>query len=222
MSGGNDMQLIVIGCGRVGAGLAQNLNQRGHAVTVVDTDPNAFNQLGPAFRGQKIVGVGFDRKVLLGAGVERTDGLAAVTSSDETNVVTAQVARQVFRVPKVVARVNQPRQAAIYHRLGLQTIAPTTWGISRIADLLCRSQLDTVLTLGNGEVNIVHVEISPELIGKSVHELSMIGEIAVVSITRRGQAFLPTPGTLFEAGDLAHIAVMNGSTDRLNALLGLR
>lgn len=213
------MRIIVIGCGRVGAGLAQNLNQRGHAVTVVDSDPDAFRRLGPTFRVEHIVGIGFDREVLLGAGIERADGLAAVTASDETNVVTAQAARQVFRVPKVIARVNDPRQAAIYHRLGLQTIAPTTWGINRIADLLCHSQLDTVLTLGNGEVDIVQVEIPQALVGKSVRDLSILGEISVTAITRSGKAFLPTPGTLFEAGDQAHIAVMSGATDRLNSLL---
>jgi trk system potassium uptake protein TrkA len=215
------MLFIVIGCGRVGAGLAQNLNQRGHTVTVVDSDPDAFNQLGPAFRGQKIAGIGFDRDVLLRAGIERADGLAAVTASDETNVVTAQVARQVFRVPKVVARVNQPRQAAVYHRLGLQTIAPTTWGISRIADLLCHSQLDTILSLGNGEVDIIQVEIPPALVGKSVKDLTILGEITVVAITRSSRAFLPTLGTVFEVGDQAQVAVMSNASERLNALLGL-
>jgi trk system potassium uptake protein TrkA len=215
------MLLIVIGCGRVGAGLAQNLNQRGHTVTVVDSDPDAFNQLSPAFRGQKIAGIGFDRDVLLRAGIERADGLAAVTASDETNVVTAQVARQVFRVPKVVARVNHPRQAAIYQRLGLQTIAPATWGISRIADLLCLSQLDTVLSLGNGEVDIMQVEIPPALVGKSVRDITILGEISVVALTRGSKAFLPTLGTVFEAGDQAHVAVTSTASERLSALLGL-
>lgn len=219
---GDMMHMIVIGCGRVGAGLAQNLNQRGHVVTVVDRDTHAFDQLGPTFRGHRITGIGFDRDVLLQAGIERADGLAAVTASDETNVVTAQVARQVFHVPKVVARVNHPRQAAIYHRLGLQTIAPTVWGINRIADVLCHSQLDTMLTLGNGEMDIVQAEIPPTLVGKQVRDLSVIGEIAVTAITRSGKAFLPTPGTLFEANDQVHVAVMNTATDRLNTLLGLR
>lgn len=216
------MQMIVIGCGRVGVGLAQNLHQRGHSVTVVDRDPRAFDQLSLAFRGKKITGIGFDRDVLLQAGIERADGLAAVTASDESNVVAAQVARQVFRVPKVVARVNHPRQAAIYHRLGLQTIAPTIWGINRIADVLCHSQLDTMLGLGNGEVDIVQVEITPLLVGKQVHDLSVIGEIAVVAVVRKGKAFLPIPGTRFEANDQVQVAVMNTAIDRLNTLLGLR
>lgn len=215
------MLFIVIGCGRVGSGLAQNLNQRGQTVTVVDSDPDAFSQLGPAFRGQKVVGVGFDRDVLLRAGIERADGLAAVTASDETNVVTAQVARQVFRVPKVVARVNHPRQAAIYHRLGLQTISPMIWGINRIADLLCHSQLDTILSLGNGEVDLIQVDIPLALVGKSVRDITVLGEISVVAITRSSKAFLPTQGTVFEVGDQAHIAVMSSASERLNALLGL-
>jgi trk system potassium uptake protein len=215
------MKFIVIGCGRVGAGLAQNLNQRGHRVTVVDSDPDAFSPLGSAFHGDKIMGVGFDRDVLIRANIESADGLAAVTASDETNVVTAQVARQFFRVPKVIARVNHPRQAAIYHRLGLQTIAPTIWGISRIADMLCHSQLDTILSLGNGEVDIIQVEIPRALTGKSVQNLTALGEIAVVAITRNGKAFLPTLGTVFENGDQAHIALISSASEALNRLLGL-
>lgn len=215
------MKFIIIGCGRVGSGLAQNLNQRGHNVIVVDNDANAFNQLGPAFRGQKIVGVGFDRDVLLQAEIDQADGLAAVTASDETNVVTAQVARQVFRVPKIIARVNNPRQAAIYHRLGLQTIAPTTWGISHIAEMLCHSQLDTVLSLGSGEVDIIQVEIPAALVGKSVQNLTSLGEISVVTITRNSKAFLPTSGTIFEYGDHVHIAVINSALEQLSLLLGL-
>lgn len=215
------MLIIVIGCGRVGAGLAQNLNQRGHMVNVVDSNPDAFDQLGPAFRGQKIAGIGFDRDVLVRAGIERADGLAAVTSSDETNVVTAQVARHVFHVPRAVARINHPRQAAIYQRLGLQTIAPAAWGISRIADLLCHSQLGVAMSLGNGEVDILQVDIPLALAGKAVRDITVLGEITVVAITRSSRAFLPTQGTVFEVGDQAHVAVMSTASERLSALLGL-
>jgi trk system potassium uptake protein TrkA len=215
------MHFIVIGCGRVGAGLTQELNQRGHTVAIVDSDAEAFSQLGPSFEGRKIVGIGFDRDVLLGAGIERADGLATVTAGDEVNVVTAQVARQVFSVPSVVARVNHPRQAAIYHRLGLQTIVPTTWEIGRITDLLCHSRLDTILSLGNGEVDIMQVDIPPSLVGKWVRDLAILGEITVVAITRGGRAFLPTLGTVFEAGDQVCVAVMSSASGRLNALLGL-
>jgi trk system potassium uptake protein TrkA len=205
----------------MGAGLAQTLNLNGHSVTVVDKDPVAFERLGPAFRGQTVVGVGFDRDVLLQAGIERADGLAAVTDSDEANVVAARLASQVFRVPRVVARLYDTRQAEIYRRLGLQTIAPVTWGIHQIADLLCYSPLDTVLSLGSGEVDVVKTEIPPLLAGRTVDELTVPGEIQVVAISRGGTTFLPTLGTVFQNGDLVHLVVLAASADRLRALLGL-
>jgi len=205
----------------MGAGLAQTLNLSGHAVTVVDNDPAAFGRLGPAFKGQTVVGVGFDRDVLLQAGIERADGLAAVTASDEANVVAARLASQVFHVPRVVARLYDTRQAEIYRRLGLQTIAPVTWGIHQIADLLCYSPLDTVLSLGSGEVDVVKTEIPPLLAGRTVNELMVPGEIQVVAISRGGTTFLPTLGTVFQNGDLVHLVVLAASADRLRALLGL-
>ncbi len=122
------MRIIIIGCGRMGAGLARTLTLRGLTVTVVDSDQAAFERLGPAFSGQTIAGVGFDREVLLKAGIARADGLAAVTSSDDANVVAARLGRQIFRVPRVVARLYDPRKAEIYRRLGIQTISTTAWG----------------------------------------------------------------------------------------------
>jgi trk system potassium uptake protein TrkA len=215
------MKFLIIGCGRMGAGLAQTLNLRGHTVTVVDRDPATFARLGPAFKGQTVVGVGFDRDVLLEAGIERADGLAAVTASDEANVVTARLASQVFRVPRVVARLYDPGKAEIYHRLGLQTIAPVTWGVHRVADLLCYSPLNTVASLGSGDVDVVEVEAPPLLAGRTVRELTIPGEIIVVGITRRGKTFLPTLGTIFEDRDLLHLAVLDTSGDRLKEMLGL-
>jgi trk system potassium uptake protein len=215
------MRIIVIGCGRVGAGLAQTLIQRHHKVTVVDSNPEAFERLGPTFQGQIVEGIGFDREVLIQANIERADGLAAVTSSDEINVVAAQLARQVFRVPRVVARLYDPRQAEIYRHLGLQTISQVSWGVNRIADLLCYSPLDTVITLGDGRVDIVQTDVPHLLVGRSLQELSLSGEANVVAIHRGGRTFLPTSGTLFEAGDRIYLAVLATSAERLKALLGL-
>lgn len=215
------MRFIVIGCGRIGTGLAQNLLQRGHDVTVIDSDPSAFEALGPLFRGTTVAGIGIDRDVLLRAGIERSDGLAAVTSSDETNVVAAQIARQIFRVPHVAARVNQPRQAAVYHRLGLQTISPTTWAINRIADVLCHSRLSVVGSLGTGEVDLLQVEIPSTLAGKLVRDLTITSEVTLVAITRGHKTFLPTQGTVLEAGDQVHVAMVSSAADQLNRMLGL-
>lgn len=216
------MKIIVIGCGRMGAGLAQALSLQGHAVTVVDADPAAFDRLGPSFKGHTVAGSAVDRETLLAAGMERADGLAAVTASDEANVVAARLAMQVFHVPRVVARLYDPRKAEIYRRLGLHTITPVTWGIHRMAELLCYSRLDTVASLGSGEVDIVETEVPPLLVGRTVTELTVAGEALVVSISRAGKTFLPTLATVFHKGDLVHVAVLVTSADRLRQILGLQ
>lgn len=214
------MRIIIVGCGRLGSGLAKLLSMQGHAVTVVDSDPLAFERLGPTFKGKTVVGVGFDREVLIQAGIERADCLTAVTASDDANVVAARLASQVFHVPRVVARLYDPRKAEIYQRLGLQTISPVTWGINRIADLLCRSPLETVVSLGS-DVDIIEAEVPSLLVGRTVKEMTILGEVHVVAITRSGKTFLPTQGTVFQAGDLVHLAVLATSVERVKALLGL-
>jgi trk system potassium uptake protein TrkA len=214
------MRYLIIGCGRVGAGLASLLVRNGHAVAIVDKDPLAFEKLGAKFKGQTVTGVGFDRDVLMKAGIERVDGVAAVTASDEANVVAARIARDIFRVPRVVARLYDIRRAEIYKRLGLQTIAPTGWGINRIAELLLYSPLEVVCTIGSGNVELVEVEMTPLLVGKTVRDLTVSGEIHVVAITRASRTFLPTLGTIFQERDLIHLAVMADSTGRLNEMLG--
>jgi trk/ktr system potassium uptake protein len=212
------MRIIIIGCGRMGAGLAQTLGRRGHAVTVVDRDSAAFEQLGTNFKGHTVVGVGFDREVLVHAGIERADGLAAVTASDETNVVAARLARLVFRVPRAVARLYDPRKAEIYRRLGVQTISTTAWGIHRIAELLGYSEFDSLASLGSGAVDLVEVAVPQLLVGRTVDEMTIPGEVHVVAISRAGATFLPTLGTRFQAGDLVHLSVLATSIERLRAL----
>ena len=214
------MKILIIGCGRVGAGLAKTLVGPGHSVTVVDKDPLAFEKLGGKFKGQIMAGIGFDRDVLLKAGIERADGVAVVTSSDEANVVASRIARDIFRVPRVVARLYDVRQAEIYKRLGIQTIAPTGWGVNRIADLLLYSPLETVFTIGSGEVELVVAEVPLLLIGKTVRDLTVAGEIHTVSITRDNKTFLPTLGTIFREKDLLHLVMLATSTSRLKELLG--
>jgi trk system potassium uptake protein TrkA len=214
------MKSIIIGCGRVGAGLAQSLCQRRQSVTVVDQEATTFERLGTRFTGQTIVGAGLDREVLLQAGIEHADGLAAVTGSDDTNVVLARLARQVFRVPRVVARLHDPRHAEVYRQLGIQTITPLTWGIQRLSELLSYTHLNTTLSLGSGEVDLVEVELPYLLAGRTVNELTLLGEIHVAAISREGRTFLPTLGTVFQEGDLVHLVVLGSSAVRLTALLG--
>jgi trk system potassium uptake protein TrkA len=213
------MNIIIIGCGRMGSGLAHLLSLRGHALTVVDKEEGAFAALGPAFKGRTLVGVGFDRAVLLAAGVERADGVAAVTNSDEVNIVAARIARTMFRVPSVVARVVDPQKAEIYQRLGVQTISTTVWGINRIANLLSNNELDVICDLSSS-AQMVQMALPAQLAGRTVQNLTIPGEVHVVAIKRSGQTFLPTGSAGLQAGDLLYLAVQAASADRLTALLG--
>lgn len=213
------MRVIVIGCGRLGSGLARALALRGHLVVVVDRDQTTFEQLGPGFEGQTIAGHAFDREALLHAGIERADALAAATASDDVNVIIARAARLFYRVPRVVARLYDPRKAEIYRRLGVQTIASTTWGINRIVELLSYSDLDALVSLG-ANVDLVDTDVPHSLAGQLVSALNVPGEIQVVAISRGGDTFLPTSESRFQAEDLIHVAMLATSAARLQALLG--
>lgn len=215
------MKMIIVGCGLIGSGLAQQLSRSGHTVTVVDSNPEAFSKLGPAFSGKTIEGVGFDKDVLLRAKIDRVDALAAVTSSDEANAVIARLAREVYRVPKVVARMYNRQKAEIYKRLGVETISSTTWGIKRAAELLLYSPLNSVLSLGEGDVDILELRAPTLLVGHKVQELAVMGEIHVTAISRGSGTFLPTMGTVFEKDDLLYLAVATASAARLKKLLGM-
>jgi len=215
------MKVIIVGCGRMGSGLAINLSKRGDNVVVVDTNPDSFILLGEKFTGKTVVGVGFDRDVLEKAEISRTDAVVVCTNSDETNALIGRISRNIFKVPHVISRLYDPRKAEIYRSFGIQTISTTTWGIQRATEMISYAGLDSVLTIGNSEVEIVRVEIPPLLVGRSVNELTIIGEIQVISITRANKSFLPTRGTEFENDDVIFLALYSKSASRLKQLLGL-
>jgi trk system potassium uptake protein len=215
------MKIIIMGCGRVGEQAARFLSEEGHNVTVIDQDANALERLGGNFKGSKIKGVGFDRQVLLNAGIEHADAFTATSSSDNANIVAARIARIVFHVPIVITRLYDPRRAEIYRRLGLITISSTTWGAKRICELISHADLDPVFSFGNGEVNLVAVELPPQLVGRRVRDLTVAGEIMVVNITRQGIALLPLSGTEFQEDDLLHLAVAAQAMDRVRSMLGM-
>lgn len=213
------MKMIIVGCGRLGCDLALALVQEGHSVAVVDNDESAFEKLGTRFSGRRITGVGFDQDVLLQAGIESADGLAAVTASDNANIITGRIAKNIYCVPQVVARLYEPHRAEVYRRLGLQTISPTSWGANRIMQILTHSRLDPVLELGSGEVSLVEIEIGPKLDGRKVQDLNISTEIKVMAITRNGRAFIPSATNNFILGDRVLIAVLQSAQTNFDALV---
>jgi len=215
------MRVIIMGCGRVGEQLARLMSEDGHDVAVIDYDATALARLGPDFKGRRIKGIGFDQDVLLRAGIEDADGFAAMSSSDNVNVVAARIARTIFHVPRVVARLFEPERAEVYRRLGLVTISSTTWGAERTRELLTHAELDAVRSFGAGEVQLLEVEVPPRLVGHSVRDLSVPGEVMVITITRDGKALLPSLGAVFRSGDVVHLAVLSDAMDRIARLLDL-
>ncbi len=155
------MKMIVVGCGRVGAELADRLSQRGHQVVVIDQSEDAFHNLPADFKGRVVEGQALSQDVLRRAGITHADGLAAVTSSDSINAVVAHIAREEYNVPSVVVRNFNSRWRTMHEVFGLQVVSSTSWGAQRIEELLYQPEIRTVFSAGNGEVELYEFLAGP-------------------------------------------------------------
>lgn len=213
------MNIIIVGCGRTGSLLARSLAHKGHHVVVVDQNPEQFSRLGPDFRGRTVTGLGFDRDVLLRAGIESAHGVAAVTSDEMANLLVAFVARRHFHVPHVVARLFEPERAALYQAIGVPVVTAAEWRTNRIEHLLCHAALNVIDTLGNGEVTVVEIEVPPAWAGRSFGFLSSPERIVPTVLIRGGTAYLPAPDLPLEAGDIIRVSVATEALDDLRSML---
>jgi len=191
---------------------------QGVDVTIIDKNKSAFDALGSTFKGRTVEGIGFDQKVLSKAGIEKADALAAVTASDEANIVAARMARSFFKVPFVAARVYEPRKAKIYRRLGIQTISPVTLGIERLTSILVYPNLNIERSLGAGQVSLVDVEAGQTLAAKTLKDIEIPGEIKLVALTRNGRTSLPNDALVFQNGDILHLSVTSSARNKVNHL----
>lgn len=215
------MKIIVMGCGRVGSQVSQLLVKHGHEVTVIDHDANALSKLGADFKGKVVRGLGFDRNVLIEAGVEQAEAFVTASSSDNANIVAARIARNIFRVPRVVARLYDPVRAEVYQRLGLTTISSTAWGAARIVEVVTHADLDVIQVFRDGGTSLVRVEVPASLNRRQVMQMNIPGEVLVVAITRNDQTFIPVSGTEFQEGDIIYLSVIPSAMARLEELLGI-
>ncbi|MBI5842746.1 MAG: TrkA family potassium uptake protein [Chloroflexi bacterium] len=215
------MKIIIMGCGRVGSQVSLLLVRHGHEVTVIDHDANALARLGTEFKGKVVRGLGFDRNVLLEAGVETAEGFVAASSSDNANIVAARIARNIFRVPRVVARLYDPVRAEVYQRLGLTTISSTAWGAERIVEVVTHADLDVLHVFRDGGTTLVRVEAPARLNGHRVAQMNIPSEVSVTAITRNDHTFIPVSGTEFQEGDVIYLAVIPSAMLRLEELLGI-
>ncbi len=201
------MNLIVVGCGRVGAELCYHLFKRGHQVVVVDIDKQAFNRLHPDFRGRTLEGEGLAEGVLERAGVRDADGLAAVTNSDTLNAVIAHAARTLYNVPNVVARNYDPNLRTVIEAFGLQTVGSTSWGAQRVEELLMYPSQRMVYSTGNGEVEVYEMYIPEAWNGHALGELlEPLKQCYPVALARAGRSSLPEAGTILQTGDLLDVS----------------
>jgi trk system potassium uptake protein TrkA len=208
------MHVVIMGCGRTGSRLARRLDREGHSVAIIDKDPGSFHLLDLDFKGKAVEGIGFDSEVLVDAGIERADAFIAVSSGDNSNIVSSIIAKDVFHVPKVITRIYDPRRASIYRRFGIPTVAPVQWGVNKIFDLLSPEHSFSRETFGAGEVELLEFELPSNLVGRRAGDFYVPGEVHVATIERYGEAILPVAGTTFQAGDTLSVLVLRHAMDK--------
>ena len=195
------MHVVIMGCGRVGSTLAQSLEHRGYSVAVIDVNPDAFRRLGGDFRGNTVTGIGFDRDVLIEAGIEQADAFAAVSSGDNSNIISARVARETFGVQRVVARIYDSKRAEVYERLGIPTVATVRWTADRMLRHLVPDGHVEVWRDPTSKVSIMEVPLHGDWVGRSIKSLEENSGARVAYVMRFGMGTLPTASTLIQDGD---------------------
>jgi trk system potassium uptake protein TrkA len=216
------MKVIVVGCGRMGSELAYLLYKRGQEVSVIDNSPAAFNNLPPDFQGHLIEGDAMALDVLRRAGIENTNALAVVTSSDNLNLVIGHVANSVYNVPKVIARNFEPRLREIFETFNLQVVSATNWGAQRMEEMIYHENIRAVYSAGNGEVEIYELTLPVGWDRKLVADLSLSeGCCILASITRAGRSFIPRQDDELLVGDRLHLSSTFEGIEDLRKRLGL-
>jgi trk system potassium uptake protein TrkA len=209
-----------MGCGRVGSTLAHSLEDVGHTVSVIDRDKAAFRRLGPTFAGQQVAGVGFDRDTLIESGIERAGAFAAVSSGDNSNIISARVARETFGVENVVARIYDPKRVEVYQRLGIPTVGTVKWTTDQMLRRLLPEGSHAEWREPTGHIALAEVAYNPAWVGRRLTRLEEAGGVRVAFIRRNGDGTLPGPDTVLQEGDLVYVAaqaVRLGDVERIFA-----
>lgn len=213
------MHVVIMGCGRVGSGLAIDLEAAGHSVSVIDQTREAFRRLGADFKGNTIAGVGFDRDTLLEAGIERADAFAAVSNGDNSNILAARVARETYGIQNVVARIYDPARAEIYQRLGIPTVATVLWTTDQIIRRLAPDGARTEWRDASGVVSLAEVHLHHGWFGQPAHSIQENTNARLAFITRLGEGMIPNHNTVLQEGDLVHVMVMDSELANVQAAL---
>lgn len=216
---GDSLNVVIMGCGRVGSDLTVELCKAGHRVSVIDKRADAFDRLPPGFEAREVIGLGFDRDVLEDAGIKDADAFLAVSSGDNSNIVSARVAREYYNVPHVIARINDPRRADIYERLNIPTVAPVRAAVKQIMLLMFHPREEIRESLAGGDLLRVRIEVPRALVGKPVSAISEPGRVQVVGVERGGTGFIPVAESTFQENDAAQVILHRDAMESLDRLL---
>jgi trk system potassium uptake protein len=208
------MYVIIVGCGRVGSELGKLLSNEGHNVVIIDRDPASFDRLGQAFNGLTMVGNGFDLELLKQVGIEKADAFCAVTNGDNTNLISAQVAKKIFKVPKVLARVYDPQRAHIYTSLGLDILSGTILFAAMLRDKIIESRFSSYL-IETKDLGLIEIEVKLGLSGKTAQEINIAGEFMVAAIRRLDGVIIPEEKTVFKEKDILMAVVKVASLEKI-------
>lgn len=209
------MHIVIMGCGRVGSTLASILEDLGHTVAIIDQDPEAFRKLRAGYHGSKITGIGFDRDVLIEAGIEKAGAFAAVSSGDNSNVIAARVVRESFDVQRVAARIYDPRRAEVYQRLGIPTVATVRWTADQMLRRLLPEGAATLWRDPTGTVVLAEVAACDDWLGAKVSALESAAQARIAYISRLGETLLPGHGTVLQQGDVLYVLAREDHLDRI-------
>lgn len=213
------VHVIVVGCGRVGSELALNLDRLGHSVAVIDKNEKAFRRLTEPWGGRTVLGSGFDRDHLEQADVSAASALAAVTSGDNTNILTARIARETYQIANVVARIYDPRRAVIYQRLGIPTVATVTWTTDQVMRRLFPELTTSEWTDASGQLLLVERLLPDRWAGRRLAGLNLDGDAHLVAVTRNNVPRLDAVDLVGREADVLHLAVRKEALDALEGRL---
>ncbi len=212
------MHIVIMGCGRVGSTLAHSLEDRGHSVAVVDQNPEAFRRLGPDFRGITVTGVGFEQRVLVEAGIERADAFAAVSSGDNSNIISARLARETYGVHRVVARIYDQKRAEVYERLGIPTVATVRWTADRMLRALCPDGNVEIWRDPTSTVALIEIAVHPGWVAHRLRTLEEATGARIAYIHRFGVGMLPTESTVVQDGDQIFMLVTDDMIEQVTKI----
>jgi trk system potassium uptake protein len=213
------VHVVILGCGRVGSLLAQELDALGHSVAIIDQDPKAFRRLGHDYTGSTVTGMGFDRQTLENAGIERAHAFAAVSSGDNTNIISARVARETYGVEHVVARIYDLGRAEIYERLGIPTVATVAWTAGQMMHRLLPTGSVDEYRDPTGTMALIEVPYHPTWIGSLTKAIEDSLDVRMAFLTRFGTTVLPSPDVVLQQGDLLHLIVPTARIEHIEQLL---